>query len=119
SITRVNSGGFGQGGKLVKYKGDTNIYPVVIACTDNEPHATFTTADVGTMMGLVPGTSTTLTATLIDPTALGVNIVFTMINAVFENADSQAQHGQFATVTGKWDAYSSDGTTPPISFTGS
>jgi hypothetical protein len=118
SITMVTSGGFGMGGKLLKFKGDTDVYSTVIANVESAPHATFTTADVGTMMGFVPGTTSTLTATLSDAKgATGGAVVFSMINAVFENADTQAAHAQFGSVTGTWQAFSSDGVTNPLSFT--
>ena len=65
------------------------MYSTIIANVTNEPHATFTTADVGTVMGITPGTTNTLTATLNDAKgATGGAVVFTMINAVFENADT-------------------------------
>ena len=118
SITRITTGGFGQGGKLLRFKGDTDMYSTVIANVTNEPSATFTTADVGTMMGIAPGTTNTLSATLNDAkAATGGAVVFTMINAVFENADTTAQHAQFGSVTGTWQAFSSDGVTNPLSFT--
>jgi hypothetical protein len=118
AITRITAGGFGQGGKLLRFKGDTDIYSTIIANVNNEPHAAFTTADVGTVMGIVPGTTNTLSATLNDArSATGGAVIFTMINAVFENADTSAQHGQFGTVTGTWQAFSSDGVTNPLSFT--
>ena len=118
NITRVTQGMFGQGGQLLKFKGDTDLYNTIIANVTNEPHASFTTADVGTMMGFAPGTTATLTATLNDAKgATGGAVVFTLANAVFENADTQAQHAQFGTVTGTWQAYSSDGSTNPLSFT--
>jgi hypothetical protein len=118
AITRITTGGFGQGGKLLRFKGDTDMYSTVIANVANEPSATFTTADVGTMMGIAPGTTNTLAATLNDAKgATGGAVVFTMVNAVFENADTTAQHAQFGTVTGTWQAFSSDGVTNPLSFT--
>jgi hypothetical protein len=118
AITRITAGGFGQGGKLIRFKGDTDVYSTVIANVTNEPSATFMTADVGTMMGIAPGTTNTLTATLNDAKgATGGAVVFAMINAVFENADTKAQHAQFGTVTGTWQAFSSDGLTNPLSFT--
>jgi hypothetical protein len=43
AITRVTTGGFGQGGKLLKFKGDTDLYSTIIANVNNEPNATFTT----------------------------------------------------------------------------
>jgi hypothetical protein len=118
SITRVTAGMFGLGGHLIKFKGDTDQYPTIIASPTQEPHASFTTADVGTMMGFSPGTGGSLTATLNDAKAVaGGAVVFALANAVFENASAMGQHAQFATVTGTWQAYSSDGVTNPLSFT--
>jgi hypothetical protein len=118
SITRVTAGMFGQGGRLVKFKGDTDLYPTIIAAPTVEPHASFTTADVGTMMGFAPGTGGSLAATLSDAkAAAGGAVVFALSNAVFENAAATGHHAEFATVTGTWQAYSSDGVTNPLSFT--
>jgi hypothetical protein len=118
AITRITTGGFGQGGKLLRFKGDVDTYSTIIANVNNEPNATFTTADVGTMMGIAPGTTNTLTATLKDAKAAsGGDVIFSMINAVFENADTQGQHATFGTVTGTWQAFSTDGVTNPLSFT--
>lgn len=118
NLTRVTNAMFGQGGSLIKFKGDTDQYPTIIANVHNEPHASITTADVGTLMGIPPGTTATLNATLNDAkAATGGAVVFALANAVFENADTQAQHAQFATVTGTWQAFSSDGSTNPLSFT--
>jgi hypothetical protein len=118
NITRVTNASVGQGGQLIKFKGDVDNYPTIIANVDNEPHASITTADVGTMMGFSPGTTGTLVATLNDAKlAAGGAVNFTLINAVFENADTQAQHAQFGSVTGTWQCFSSDGSTNPLSFT--
>jgi hypothetical protein len=118
SITRVTNASIGQGGSLIKFKGDTDMYPTVIANVDNEPHVSITTADVGTMMGFAPGAAGTLNATLNDARgATGGSVVFVLANAVFENADTQAQHAQFGSVTGTWQCYSTDGSTNPLSFT--
>src|SRR5262249_9154443 len=118
TITRVTSVSIGQGGSLLKFKGDTDIYPTVIAALDIEPHASVTTADVSVLMGFPPGVSSSLTATQKDAKgASGGDIVWTLANAVFENADSQGAHAQWGTVTGTWQCFSSDGTTNPVSFT--
>ena len=118
AITRVTNASVGMGGKLIKFKADTDIYPSIIANVDNEPHFSITTADVGTMMGFIPGTGGTLLATLNDAKlASGGAVLFTMANAVFENADTQAAHAQFGSVTGTWQAYASDGQTDPLTFT--
>jgi hypothetical protein len=117
-LTRITAGGFGTGGQLVKFKGDTDLYNSVVACPTIEPHASFTSADIGTFMLLFPGTLATLTATLKDARSQsGGDVNFTMGNAVFENADSQAQHAQFGTVTGTWVAMAPDGLTPPLGLT--
>jgi hypothetical protein len=118
TMTRVTNASFGQGGKLIKFFGDTDSFPTIIATVDNEPHASITTGDVAALMGFVPGVSSTLAATLKDAKgATGGDILFSLANAVFENADAQAQHGQFGSVTGTWQAFSSDGSTNPLSFT--
>ena len=78
---------FGQGGQLIKFKGDTDQFPTIIASPTQEPHASFTTADVGTMMGFGPGTGGVLAATLNDAKAqAGGAVVFALSNAVFETA---------------------------------
>ena len=38
SITRVTNVSIGQGGSLIKFKGDTDVYPTIIAAVDIEPH---------------------------------------------------------------------------------
>jgi len=115
-ITRVTAAMFGLGGTLIKFKGDTDLYPSIIANVNNEPHASITTADVGTMMNFAPGTGGTLTAQLNDAKALtGGAVVFTVTNnAVFENADANAQHAQFGTCAGTFQFYASDGLTNPL-----
>lgn len=116
-LTRVTSISVGQAGGLVKFKGDTDVYPTIIANVDNEPNISITTADIGTLMGFSSGAVGTFTATLNDAKlATGGAVVFTMVNAVFETADSQAQHAQFGSVTASWQGYSSDGSTPPLSL---
>jgi hypothetical protein len=119
TITRVTNASFGQGGNLIKFKGDTDQYPTIIAAVDQEPHASITTADIGTVMvNFTPGTTSTLIAYLNDAKlATGGGVIFTLSNAVFENADGQAQHAQFGSVTGTWQAYSTDGVTPPLVVT--
>jgi hypothetical protein len=119
TVTRVTNASFGQGGNLIKFKGDTDLYPTIIANVNDEPHASITTADVGTVMSsFTPGTTSTLVATLEDAKgASGGAVVFTLSNAVFENADAQGQHAQFASVTGTWQAFSTDGSTAPLAIT--
>ena len=109
---------FGLGGSLLKFKGDTDILPSIIALVDLEPHASFGSADVGTFMGLVPGVAATLSAILVDAkAATGGNCVFSLANAVYENADGSAAQSQWSAVTATWQAFASDGLTPPLTLT--
>jgi len=106
------------GGTLVKFKGDTNIYPVVIANADNEPTVSITSGDVGTLYGIAIGATGTITGTLNDALqASGGAINFTVSNAVFRGPSMSAQHAAFASATGNWDCFSSDGTMSPIGIT--
>jgi hypothetical protein len=117
TITRVTNASFGWGGRLIKFKGDTDLYPTIIVAPDQEPHASVTTADVGTVMSIAVGTTATLAATLNDAkSAVGGAVIFTMANAVFENADASAAHAQFGSITATWQAYSSDGSTNPLTI---
>jgi hypothetical protein len=117
-LKRITSMSFGQGGSLIKFKGDTDLYPTIIACADIEPHASATSADAGTFMVITPGTDLTLTATLVDAKAQsGGGVIFTMTHAVFENAETNAQHAAYGSVTGSWQGYSVDGSTPPLIIT--
>ncbi len=118
NFVHVNSVTFSQGGQLLPYMGDANKHPTVIALQSVQNRCSITTSDVATPMGIQPGTSGTIQAT--QPDALGSTggaINWTLINAVHENTDDTGNWGQFATATATFLAYSSDGTTPPLSFT--
>lgn len=118
SLTHVKSVMFSQGGKLIEFAGDNNRYPVVVANNINRPRCSITSGDVATLMGITPGTSGTIQATQVDALqAVGGAINWTLNNAVHENTDDTGQWGQFATGTATFVAYSSDGTTNPLSFT--
>jgi hypothetical protein len=117
-IVRVSNAMFGQGGKLISFKGDADLYPSIMANVTNEPHASITTADVGPMMLIAPGASGSLVATMNDAKLVSLGgVVFTMTNAVFENADGSAAHQAFGSATGVWKAFASDGATAPLVIT--
>jgi hypothetical protein len=117
SIKRVTNAMFSLGGSLITFKGDTDLYPSVIAAVTLEPRASITTGDPATMMGFAAGADGTLTATMKDAKGVaGGDVVFTMTHAVFENADTTGAHAQFGTVTGTFRSYAPDGQTPPLAF---
>lgn len=118
SITRVTSFSPDTGGSLIKFKGDADIYPVIIACADIEPTCSITTADIGTIQGISPGANGTIVATMNDATgATGGAINWTLANAVFRTHSPTQGHAQFGSTTAHFDLFSSDGITSPISFT--
>ena len=118
AFKRITTAMFGMGASLLKFKGDTDIYPSIIACVDQEPHASIGSADVGTFFGCVPGVVGTLLATLVDAKAqTGGGCVFTASNAVFENADASAAQSQWSAITATWQMFASDGLTPPLVMT--
>jgi hypothetical protein len=116
-INRVTSANFGWGGQLIKFSGDTDIFPTVIANAMNDPHASITSGNQQTISGFSPGQTGTLVGTQVDAKQVsGGNVTYTLINAVFENSDFSGQHAQFGTATATWQAYSTDGSTPPLSI---
>ena len=118
SLARVTSIMFDQGGELIEFAGDNDRYPVIIANPMNRPKCSITSADVATLMGIVPGTSGTIAATQVDALeATGGSIVWALANAVHESTQDTGQFGRFATATATFRAYSNDGATNPLSFT--
>lgn len=115
-ITKITQGGFGKGGSVAKFSGDADIYPTTVANLMNEPHASFTTGDVGSAELLIPGTLGTLIATLADARlATGGGVTYTVTNlAVLENVDSSGSHAAFASSNFSFQFFSADGTTSPV-----
>jgi hypothetical protein len=117
AITRVTSMAFDPGGSIIKFKGDTDVYPTTVANADNEPSATLTTGDVAALYGIAANTDATLIGTLKDARgAAGGDIIFTMTHAVYIGPTMNAPHAPFASATGTWQAWSTDGQTPPITI---
>jgi len=84
----------------------------------SKPTASVTSADTATLMAIAPGTTATFSATHKDAKgATSGDILYVLANAVVENVETTGAHGQFGTATMKMLAYSSDGTTNPLSFT--
>ena len=117
TISRVNSVDFNYGGSLLAYSGDGNIFPTVLANNMNKPKASVHSANHGITMGFTPGTKGTFTATAAD--ALGATngaVVYTLINAVVAASTAGGQHSQYGNGVLTFEAFSSDGTTNPLSF---
>ena len=118
TITRVTQVSFSQGGSLASFSADGDHYPTVVVNLMNKPRASVVSADTATLMGVAPGTTATFSATHKDAKgATGGDILYVMANAVVENVETSGSHGQFGSATMTLLAYSSDGTTNPLSFT--
>ena len=118
TITKVTAVTFAQGGSLAEFAGDVDRFPTVILNLMTKPTASVTSADVALLMGIAPGTVASLTATHKDAAkAAGGDILYTLINAVAENATSSGPFGQYGSATINFRAYSADGSTNPLSFT--
>lgn len=118
AITRVTACSFSQGGSLVGFGGDTDLYKTVQASLTSDPSASVTSADTGKLMGIPSGTNGTLTATHKDAkNAITGSVVYTITGAVAENAQTSGSYGQFGTATITFKCESSDGQTNPIAIT--
>jgi hypothetical protein len=118
TITRVSQVTFAQGGSLASYAADGDHYPTVVVNLMSKPRASVTSADTGTLMSLASGTTASFSATHKDAKGTaGGDILYVMANAVVENVETTGTHGQFGSATMSLLAFSSDGTTNPLSFT--
>jgi hypothetical protein len=118
AITKVTAVTFSQGGALQTFAGDTDRYDTVIVNLMNKPTASITSADIGTLMGIAPGTTGSLTATHKDAKlASGGDIIYVLANAVAENATANGPFGNFGSATLSFRSFSNDGSTNPLSFT--
>lgn len=118
TITRVTACSFSQGGSLVGFGGDTDLYKTVQASLTSEPTASVTSADTGTIMSIASGTQGALTATHKDArNQVNGSVVYTFSGAVAENAQTSGAYAQFGTATITFKCVSSDGVTNPLSIT--
>ena len=119
SITRVSQVTFSQGGSLASFAADGDHFPTVVVNLMSKPKASVTSADTAALMGIAPGKTASFSATHKDAKGeTGGDILYVMANAVAENAETTGAHGQFGSATMlSLLAYSTDGTTNPLSFT--
>jgi hypothetical protein len=117
-VTKVTKVSISQGGKLLPFTGDADTYPDTIVSQGNEPSVSLDSGDIATLEGLGgPGSVGTFTATHNDAKlATGGAIVWTVINCVLENTDADGSAGEYGSGTTTFKAFSSDGTTNPVSF---
>ena len=117
-ISRVSQVTFTQGGSLSAFSADGDAFPTVVVNMMSKPRATVASADAAALMGIVPGTVGVFSATHKDAKGeTGGDILYVLDNAVAENAETSGSHGQFGSATLNLMAYSSDGSTNPLSFT--
>lgn len=117
-ILKVSEVQVDPGGTLLTFAGDNDRYPTTIVCAMSNPKVTITSADIGTLQGISPGTTGTIAATHLDATgATGGDIVYAISNAVCENTPGSGSFGAWGQGTISFLCFSADGATSPISFT--
>lgn len=118
TFTRVTNVAITTGGSLIPFAGDNDRFPTVLANAMNMPAVTVTTGNIGQAFGFSPGQRGTWTGTHKDARgASGGDIVYTLVNATVANNDASGPHGNYGSGNIGWQAFSSDGSTNPLSFT--
>ena len=117
-ISRVSQVSFTQGGSLAAYSADGDHFPTVVVNLMNKPRASVTSADAAALMSIAPGETGSFSATHKDAKGeVGGDILYVLANAVAENSETSGAHGQFGSAKLNLLAFSTDGTTNPLSFT--
>lgn len=118
SITKVTDVTFTQAIQLTDFFGDTNIYSMVVAAHSGKISATVSSGDESKLMGIAPGTVATLSATHKDALkAASGDVVYSLSNAVAGQCNASGAYGQYGKSQITFQAFSSDGSTNPLSFT--
>jgi hypothetical protein len=117
SITGVLSINIDSGGNLAKFSGDGDRYNTTIINDFNEPTVTVQASDLFAIRSYPVGTVGTFVATHNDAkNGVGSGaITYTLNNAVISNNGVKGSHRQFGQGTLVLTAYSTDGTTNPLS----
>jgi hypothetical protein len=116
-ITGVTNATVDQGGQLLTFKGDTDLYDTLIIAVTIEPTVSITAADVGMLLGFTCGQVGLLNLTHKDAKGgAGGDVVFTVVSAVFESASDSGAHAQVGVGTASWKCLSSDGQAPALTF---
>lgn len=115
TLTKVTQASFGYGGTAIDFSGDNDLFPTAMALVMSKPHGSVTTGNVGQLMGLSPGTVSSLVGTLADAHGVSAGaVVFTLSNAMLINVDTSGSHAQWGTGTATFQAISTDGQTNPL-----
>ena len=120
TFTKVDSMTFSVDGKIEEYAGDLDEYATLMVALMTSVHATLKSTDPGNIMMLKAdiGTGASLTATHKDAKLdTSGDIAYTLANAVLEKTDTEGSHAKYGTASASWRAFSSDGTTNPLTLT--
>lgn len=117
TINHVTDVTFTQAIQLQSFFGDTGVYAQVVAAHSGKVTIQVISGNVGTLMGITPGTIATFTATHKDAQkASGGDLSYTVVNAVAGQCNATGTYGQFGKATMTLEAFSADGITNPISI---
>ncbi len=117
-IDRVTSATPGGAATLEKFRGDADRFARVIAAPEVERTFEIETGDVAAARSLIQGAVYTVFGKLGDAlngiTTGGGGISFSLINAVLADVDIKGEHAKYASATLKFEAFSADGVTDPL-----
>jgi len=117
-ITKVTDVTFGQVGSNQEFAGDGDRFATLVVNLMTKVTASVKSADIAVLMGIAPGTVGSFVATHKDAAKqTGGDIIYTLINAVAEGCQASGPFGQFGSASLNFKAFSSDGSTNPLSFT--
>src|SRR5262245_14722150 len=117
-IQRVTSVNFTLTGTATKFAGDTARFETHAAVLMTRVTASVVSADIATLIGIVPGTMAAFLATHKDANlAAGGDILYTLSNAIWESCNATGAFGAFGSATGNMSGLSPDGQTNPLAFT--
>ena len=117
-LSKIQDVTFRKGGQVSLYAADLDRIASVAQVFMSAPTARLQSGNPAQFMGIAPGTTGTLLATHKDAKlATGGDILYTLANAIFEDAQTNGPHGSWGAGTADFKAVSSDGVTHPLTFT--
>jgi len=117
-LNKIQDVTFRKGGQVSLYGADMDRIATTGQVFMSAPTAKIMSGNPAQFMGIAAGTTGTLLATHKDAKlATGGDILYTLANAIFEDAQTNGAHGSWGACSADFKAISSDGVTHPLSFT--
>lgn len=115
-IDRITQFSISEGSQSAEWRGDTDLYPSVIAQTQLNVSANIVTGNIGVALTLPTGVTGTLAGTHKDAKGQSGGDVVLSLNCELTNRETGGSHGQWGQATLQFTGRSADGVTSPLSF---